>query len=58
MNGPAHHKETKLPKERVKDSLQSEGQVQQLYMWQSRVEIEDYSVAYFDCIIACEAPHR
>ena len=24
-------------------------------MWQSRVEIEHYSVAYFDCIIAFKA---
>ena len=27
-------------------------------MWQSRVEIEGYSVAYFDCIAAFEAPYR
>ena len=26
-----------------------------LYMWQSRVEIEHYSVAYFDRIAAFEA---
>ena len=25
------------------------------YMWQSRVEIEHYSIAYFDCITAFEA---
>ena len=24
-------------------------------MWQSRAEIEGYSVAYFDCIVAFEA---
>ena len=24
----------------------------ELYMWQSRVEIKDYSVAYFECIAA------
>ena len=24
-------------------------------MWQSRVEIESYSVAYFDCVTAFEA---
>ena len=29
-----------------------------LYMWQSRVEIEGYSVAYFDRIVAFEAPYR
>ena len=28
------------------------------YMWQSRVEIEGYSVAYFDRIVAFEAPYR
>ena len=28
-----------------------------LYVWQSRVEIEGYSVAYFDCIVAFEAPY-
>ena len=27
-------------------------------MWQSRVEIEGYSVAYFDRIAAFEAPYR
>ena len=27
-------------------------------MWQSHVEIEGYSVAYFDCIAAFEAPYR
>ena len=27
-------------------------------MWQSRVEIEGYSVAYFDRIVAFEAPYR
>ena len=27
-------------------------------MWQSCVEIEGYSVAYFDCITAFEAPYR
>ena len=27
-------------------------------MWQSRVEIEDYSVAYFDHIAAFKAPYR
>ena len=27
-------------------------------MWQSRVEIEDYSVAYFDRIAVFEAPYR
>ena len=26
-----------------------------IYMWQSRVEIELYSVAYFECIAAFEA---
>ena len=30
----------------------------QNYMWQSRVEIEGYSVAYFDRIVAFEAPYR
>ena len=29
-----------------------------LYMWQSRVEIEGYSVAYFDRIAAFEAPYH
>ena len=29
-----------------------------MYMWQSRVEIEGYSVAYFDRIAAFEAPLR
>ena len=28
------------------------------YMWQSRVEIDDYSVAYFDHIAVFEAPYR
>ena len=28
------------------------------YMWQSRVEIEGYSVAYFDRIAVFEAPYR
>ena len=28
------------------------------YMWQSHVEIEGYSVAYFDRIVAFEAPYR
>ena len=32
--------------------------VRQIYMWQSRVEIEGYSVAYFDRIAAFEAPYR
>ena len=27
-------------------------------MWQSRVEIEGYSVAYFDLIAAFEVPYR
>ena len=27
-------------------------------MWQSRVEIEGYSVAYFDHIVAFEVPYR
>ena len=30
----------------------------QRYMWQSRVEIEGYSVAYFDRIAAFKAPYR
>ena len=30
----------------------------QYYMWQSRVEFEGYSVAYFDRIVAFEAPYR
>ena len=30
----------------------------QIYMWQSCVEIEGYSVAYFDCITALKAPYR
>ena len=29
-----------------------------IYMWQSRVEIEGYSIAYFDCIVAFEVPYR
>ena len=29
-----------------------------MYMWQSRVEIEGYSVAYFDRIAAFKAPYR
>ena len=29
-----------------------------MYMWQSRVEIKDYSIAYFDCIAAFKAPYR
>ena len=29
-----------------------------LCMWQSRVEIEGYSVAYFDRIAVFEAPYR
>ena len=28
------------------------------YMWQSCVEIEGYSIAYFDHIAAFEAPYR
>ena len=27
-------------------------------MWQSRVEIEGYSIVYFDCIATFEALHR
>ena len=27
-------------------------------MWQSRVEIEDYSIAYFDQIAVFEVPYR
>ena len=27
-----------------------------IHMWQSRVEIEGYSVVYFDCIAAFEVP--
>ena len=30
----------------------------ELYMWQSRVEIEGYSVAYFERIAAFKAPYR
>ena len=26
-----------------------------VHEWQSHVEIEDYSVAYFDCVVAFEA---
>ena len=29
-----------------------------VHMWQSRVEIEGYSVAYFDRITAFKAPYR
>ena len=29
-----------------------------IYMWQSHVEVEGYSVAYFDHIAAFEAPYR
>ena len=29
-----------------------------VYMWQSRVEIEGYSVMYFDRIAAFEVPYR
>ena len=29
-----------------------------IHMWQSRVEIEGYSVAYFDRIAVFEAPYR
>ena len=29
-----------------------------LHMWQYRVEIEGYSIAYFDCIAVFEAPYR
>ena len=32
--------------------------VSDMYLWQSRVEIEGYSVAYFDRIAAFEAPYR
>ena len=28
------------------------------HIWQSCVEIEGYSVAYFDCIAVFEAPYR
>ena len=28
------------------------------YVWQSRVEIEDYIVTYFDCIAAFKAPYH
>ena len=28
------------------------------HMWQSRVEIEGYSIAYFDHIAAFKAPYR
>ena len=33
-------------------------QILRSYMWQSRVEIEGYSITYFDCIAAFEAPYR
>ena len=29
-----------------------------IYMWQSHVENEGYSVAYFDCITVFEVPYR
>ena len=29
--------------------------VSDMYMWQSRVDIEGYSIAYFDCIAVFEA---
>ena len=29
-----------------------------MHMWQSHVEIEGYSVTYFDCVVAFEAPYR
>ena len=38
--------------------LQFIHQVSSLHVWQSRVEIEGYSVAYFDRIAVFEALHR
>ena len=32
----------------------NDGYIVYMYVWQSRVEIEDYSVAYFDRIAAFE----
>ena len=34
------------------------GQQNTVYMWQSRVEIEGYSVTYFDCIAAFKVLYR
>ena len=28
------------------------------YRWQSRVEIKDYSIMYFDCITVFKVPYR
>ena len=36
----------------------SEAIVDQIHVWQSRVEIEGYSAAYFDRIVAFEALYR
>ena len=36
----------------------SDNSLDLIQLWQSRVEIKGYSVAYFDCIVAFEVPHR
>ena len=35
--------------------FQSSNQIKRKYVWQSRVEIENYSIAYFDHVTAFEA---
>ena len=32
--------------------------IQDMYMWQSHVEIKGYSVTYFECIAVLGAPYR
>ena len=41
----------------IKKEVRKEGHLHS-HLWQSRVEIEGYSVAYFDRIAAFEAPYR
>ena len=40
------------------DGIMSTWELSHIHMWQSRVEIEGYSVAYFDRIAAFEVRYR
>ena len=41
----------------IKKKVRAQTVVNIIQLWQSRVEIEDYFVAYFDRIAAFEAPY-
>ena len=52
---PVVHGSTSLAMQHLE---RSEAIVDQIHVWQSRVEIEGYSAAYFDRIVAFEALYR